>query len=68
MLSVIIPAYNAEKSVKRCLTSLQEQNYDDYECIIVNDGSLDSTLSIITQISKQDKRIRIVDKNVNFKD
>lgn len=61
MLSVIIPAYNAEKSVKRCLTSLQEQNYDDYECIIVNDGSLDSTLSIITQISKQDKRIRIVD-------
>lgn len=47
MISVIIPAYNAAMTIDKCLDSLLAQTYTDYEIIVVNDGSLDYTASII---------------------
>ena len=55
-VSVIIPAYNAAKTIKRCIMSILEQSYSDLECIVVDDGSKDDTANIIKQIN--DPRIR----------
>lgn len=61
-LSIIIPIYNAENSLARCLDSILNQGFRDYELLLVNDGSTDSSLSICWQYSKNDLRIRIIDK------
>ena len=42
-ISIIIPIYNAEKYLVRCLDSIKEQNFTDWECILVNDGSTDNS-------------------------
>ncbi len=53
-LSIIIPAYNAEKSIERCLDSILDQDYhNEIEIIVVNDGSTDSTGSILNKYQKQ---------------
>lgn len=59
--SIIIPAYNAEKTVRKSIQSIQSQTYSDFEIIIVNDGSTDSTLNIIMELSASDQRIRYLD-------
>lgn len=50
-ISVIIPAYNVEKTIKRTIDSVLKQTFSDWEIIIINDGSTDSTVEIISQIS-----------------
>ena len=57
MVSILIPAYNAEKTINRCLDSILCQTFQDIELIIVNDGSTDSTLSILSNYAENDKRI-----------
>lgn len=52
-LSIIVPVYNVEKYLKRCLDSLLNQNFDNYEIIIVNDGSTDSCINIINDYEKK---------------
>lgn len=47
MVSIIIPVYNAEKYLEKCLTSILEQTYKDYEIIAVNDGSTDSSYQLL---------------------
>lgn len=47
--SIIIPAYNAEAYLKRCLDSILSQNYSDYEVIVIDDGSTDGTSNILVQ-------------------
>ena len=47
MVSIIIPCYNAEKTIKRCLESVISQTYKNIEIVIINDGSIDKTDSII---------------------
>lgn len=47
--SIIIPAYNAEAYLKRCLDSILSQNYSDYEVVVIDDGSTDSTATILKQ-------------------
>ncbi len=54
MISVIIPAYNEEKVIKRTINSILKSNYDDYEIIVVDNGSTDSTVNIVKNI-KSDK-------------
>lgn len=63
-ISVIIPAYNAENTIGKCLESIINQTYKNLEIIIVNDGSKDDTLNICQMYSKKDDRIIIID-NVN---
>ena len=52
-VSVIIPAYNAEKYIEECVLSVLGQSYQNLEVIVVNDGSSDSTLSILLNMQKR---------------
>ncbi len=47
MISIIITAYNAEKTIEKCLNSILDTKYNDYEIILVNDGSIDNTEKVI---------------------
>ena len=61
-VSLIIPAYNAEKYLRRCLNSAMEQTFQDMEILVVNDGSTDSTLEICREYERMDGRFRVIDK------
>lgn len=61
-ISVIIPVYNTEKYLSRCLDSVCHQTFLNIEIIVVNDGSTDKSLEIIQQYSFNDSRIRIISK------
>lgn len=61
-VSVIVPAYNTEKYISKCLKSLIGQSYREIEIILINDGSTDGTLSICRKFENKDKRIKIIDK------
>ncbi len=56
-ISVVIPTYNSEKTIKETIDSVLNQTFADFELIIINDGSQDSTLDIVSQI--QDSRLKI---------
>lgn len=58
-VSIVIPAYNAEKYIIRCLNSVFAQNMDDMEIIVVDDGSLDNTLQIVRDYKESRRRIDI---------
>lgn len=62
-VSVIVPAYNAEKTLERCLESIFSQSYSDLEVIIVNDGSTDNTEAIIERLAKEDARVKFFKQN-----
>lgn len=57
-LSIIIPAYNAEKNIGKTIESILNQTFTDFELIIINDGSTDRTESVIREFQKKDDRIR----------
>lgn len=57
-ISIIMPAYNAEKTITRAIDSIQRQTYRNWQLIIVNDGSKDATQEIIQKKCKEDKRIK----------
>lgn len=61
-ISVIIPVYNTEKFLKRCIESVINQTLKDIEIIIINDGSTDKSLEIIKKIKKIENRIKILDE------
>ncbi|HEY9675148.1 MAG TPA: glycosyltransferase family A protein [Waterburya sp.] len=57
-ISVVIPAYNAERTIKETIESVQKQTFSDFELIIINDGSTDRTLEILQSI--EDSRLKIL--------
>lgn len=61
-ISVIVPVYNAEKSIVRCLDSIKSQTYSDFEAILVNDGSKDSSKSICEEYCRKDNRFRLINQ------
>lgn len=60
MISVIVPVYNVEKYVVRCLQSIQNQTYPDYEVLIIDDGSTDSSGDLCEDFAVGDKRFRVI--------
>ena len=61
-ISVIIPVYNVEKYLDKCIESVVRQTYQNIEIILVNDGSLDNSGQICDKWAKNDKRIRVIHK------
>lgn len=65
LISIIMAAYNAERTIEVAINSVINQTYKNWELIIINDCSKDGTLEIVSSFAKQDKRIRIVNNAVN---
>ena len=61
-ISVVIPAYNAEKFLRETVQSVLDQSFEDWELVIVNDGSKDQTLEVAQACASLDSRIRVLDK------
>jgi glycosyltransferase involved in cell wall biosynthesis len=59
-ISVVVPIYNSEKSLKTCLDSLVNQSLKNFEIILVDDGSTDNSYHICHEYSKHDKRITLL--------
>lgn len=62
LISIIIPVFNREQYLERCLDSIVGQTYENLEILIVNDGSTDNSPGILRKYAVQDTRIRIIDK------
>ena len=60
IVSVLIPAHNAANYVEDALDSVLRQTFDDFEVIVVNDGSTDSTPDILDEMNRRDERIRVI--------
>ena len=61
-ISIIIAVYNTEKYLRKCLDSVTNQNYKNYDILIVNDGSTDSSLSIIKEYQNKNNNIIFIDQ------
>lgn len=62
LVSIIIPCYNCEKTVERCVNSILKNTYKEYEIICINDGSKDGTLKKLKVLNKKSDKVKIVDK------
>lgn len=60
LVSVLIPVYNAEKYLEKCIKSVTNQSLKNMEIIIINDGSTDKTLEILEKLKRNDSRINII--------
>ncbi len=59
LISVIVPVYNVEKYIGKCVESIERQTYDNLEIILVDDGSTDTSGLICEELARKDKRIRV---------
>ena len=59
-ITIILPVYNVEKYLRQCLDSIVNQTFKDFECLCINDGSTDNSLSVLENYAKQDDRIKII--------
>ena len=62
LITIIVPVYNAEKSLEKCVKSIIKQTVSDWECILVDDGSIDNSGLLCDEFAKQDRRIKVVHK------
>lgn len=63
MVSVIVPIYNSEDKLERCIKSVLQQTFQDFELLLIDDGSKDKSLEICEKFSREDSRIRVVSKS-----
>lgn len=61
-LSIIIPVYNTEKYIHRCINSILTQEFQDFELLLINDGSTDNSQSICESYAQKDQRIKVINK------
>jgi glycosyltransferase involved in cell wall biosynthesis len=64
-ISVIIPVYNGEKYLDRCISSILSQTFKEFECLVVNDCSTDNSLEVCNTFKKADSRIKVYHKEYN---
>ncbi len=60
MISIIVPVYNREKYISRCVESLLRQTYTNIEVILVDDGSTDNSMKVMKKLQKKDERLKII--------
>lgn len=63
LVSVVVPVYNVEKYVEKCIVSILNQSFTNFELIIIDDGSTDDSYNICKKYVQKDKRIRLIHKN-----
>ena len=63
VITVIVPVYNTEKYIEKCIDSLKEQTMNNIEIIVINDGSTDNTLKILKKLASGDNRIKIINQS-----
>lgn len=61
-ISIIIPCYNSEKYLRACMDSVLAQTFEDFEVLLIDDGSKDGTLALAREIASQDARVRVLAK------
>jgi len=61
-ISIIVPIYNQEKVMRKCLDSILKQTFSDWECILVDDGSTDKSGDICDEYARHDNRIKVIHK------
>lgn len=61
-ISVVVPVYNGERTIKRCIDSIIKQTYKNIEIVIVNDGSVDNTYAICNELEKNYDFIKVINK------
>ena len=61
-VSIIVPIYNAEKAIRKCVESILNQEYKDFELLLMDDGSKDSSPSIIDEYAEKDDRVKAIHK------
>lgn len=66
LISVVMPAYNAEKTIRQAIGSVMAQTFKDWELLVVNDKSKDTTRDIILDLAKSDGRIRYIENKRNL--
>lgn len=64
LISVIVPMFNSEKTIERCVNSIIKQTYENIEIILVNDNSNDNTLKLCKNLANNDKRIKIINNKL----
>ena len=62
LVSVIVPMYNAQNTIRRCVESICGQSYPNLEILLLSDGSKDDTLAVCRELAAADARIRLIDK------
>ena len=62
-ISIIVPVYNTEKYISRCIESILNQTFKDFELILIDDGSQDRSGEICDEYAKEDNRIRVFHNN-----
>lgn len=62
LVSIIVPCYNLEKYIKKCLLSLTSQTYNNIEILVINDGGKDNSEKIVAEFAKNDNRIILINK------
>lgn len=62
LVSIIVPVYNAEKTIERCINSILNQSYKDFELLLLDDGSTDASGQICDAFAEKDQRIRVLHK------
>lgn len=62
LVSIVVPVYNGEKTIERCLASLHNQTYRNMEILVVDDGSTDHTYRILDKYKRLDRRFHIINK------
>ena len=61
-VSIIVPVYNAENTIPRCIESILNQEYSDFELLLVNDGSTDGSGAVCDAYAARDARVRVIHK------
>lgn len=62
IISIIVPVYNVEEYLQRCIDSILNQRFKDFELILINDGSTDNSLKICKEYSLSDSRVKVINK------
>lgn len=64
LISIIVPVYNADQYIDKCIDSILNQSYTNFELLLIDDGSVDNSASICKQYAEEDSRIKYIYKKM----